>query len=340
MNDKTKPVNHLGSAKQKMLSSIASLPELAAVEELIRSRLSSDAEDLSNISHYLFSLGGKRIRPILTLLCSKVFSQEVPPEVLKISAGIELIHMATLLHDDIIDKSPLRRHHESPLSKFGVTGTLLAGDFLLTRAFGLCGSLDQFIIDETEKTCVALTEGEIMETPLYVEEHSIASSLEIARKKTASLFRLATLAPTHLHGCDHKVQNTMAIFGEKLGLSFQIMDDILDVTSSSASLGKQPGSDLRERKPSIINTLWLESGNPLSKKLLVSPEAEQDHFISVALTAINEGDTIDKAKKLASQYVRDAKQALDTTMEQSKSYNIDIISDLKIIADYAIERIS
>jgi geranylgeranyl pyrophosphate synthase len=167
-SDSVGPSPALKAAKAGVSKMLAGLQGMKEVETLISSKLTSDAELLETIPAYLLGLGGKRIRPAMTLLVSRAFgskSVEFPvAEVIDVAAGIELIHMATLLHDDIIDKSPLRRHKQSPFLKFGLGNSLLAGDFLLVRAFSLCARLDRYVIDATEQACIELTEGEILET--------------------------------------------------------------------------------------------------------------------------------------------------------------------------------
>jgi hypothetical protein len=147
------------------------VPGLTEVEAIIRSKFESEAPQLSKVSAYLFELGGKRIRPMIALSLGQALGVNLDSqkgEQLKtIAAGIELIHLATLLHDDIIDKAPMRRHKPSAYVTYGSDDTLIAGDFLLSRAFGLCSTLPKDIVLETERACVELTEGEILEIPLY-----------------------------------------------------------------------------------------------------------------------------------------------------------------------------
>jgi octaprenyl-diphosphate synthase len=248
----------LENARARLKSVIAGLPGMEAVETVIRSKLVSDAPLLEEIPAYLLELGGKRMRPVLTLLVARALGQQTPaPALIDVAAGIELIHMATLLHDDIIDNSDMRRHKASPLNRFGQSETLLAGDFLLVRAFSLCARLDAAIIDATERACIHLTEGEILEVPLYATQHSRETALTIADKKTAALFELAAYSAAHIATANPTVTSSMAAFGQALGIAFQILDDILDVTSDADLLGKPSGTDIRERKPSIVNILLL-----------------------------------------------------------------------------------
>ena len=126
------------SAKERFMHALTLVPELVQVEQVIRASFRSDVTAMREIPEYLLALGGKRIRPLLTLLCAKALGAEsITQDLTDVAAGIELIHMATLMHDDIIDESPIRRHRPSPYAKYGTAATLLSGDFLLTRAFGL-----------------------------------------------------------------------------------------------------------------------------------------------------------------------------------------------------------
>ncbi|MCI5065135.1 polyprenyl synthetase family protein [bacterium] len=265
---------------------IRNYPGMAHVESLIRSKFTSDSKLLTEIPEYLLHLGGKRIRPALALITHALCAGKahaspnsspapaspvpVPQPLLDVAAGIELIHMATLLHDDIIDRSPIRRGQPSPHIRFGETATLLTGDFLLVRAFSLCSRLDEHIVNETEEACVFLTEGEILEVPLSQQRSSREESLCIAEKKTAALFGLAAFAGAHVAGSSPEVERALKSFGLEIGIAFQILDDVLDVTADENLLGKRCGGDLIEQKPSIINVLWLESGDPLAEELLLT----------------------------------------------------------------------
>jgi octaprenyl-diphosphate synthase len=331
-------------ARGRFLNVAAKLSGLPLVEGVIASKLHSDALMLQEIPQYLLSLGGKRIRPILTLIVDQLFkptnpNQQVPSkEVIDIAAGIELIHMATLLHDDIIDRSALRRHKTSPFFVYGLPGTLLAGDFLLVRAFALCAHLDTYIIEATELACVELTEGEILETSLQHNKHSIESSLQIAQKKTASLFRLSCETASFLAGVDKELIKKMAAYGEALGIAFQIVDDILDVVSTEEKLGKKPGTDIRERKPSIINVLWLESGDPLAKKLLIDAAEITEQDIIQALNQIKSGSVIENARAIAKEYVIKAQASFDHVVKSGLKLDPQAQDALRALSEYALER--
>jgi len=308
------------TAKEKLLSSIASLEGLKAIDELIRSKFSTDAPLLCEISEYLLDLGGKRMRPVLCLLVARAFGLTPPSQpLIQVASGIELIHMATLLHDDIIDNSPLRRHRSSPYARYGANNTLLAGDFLLTRAFSLCARLDQYIIDETEEACIELVEGEILEIPVTEGSSSIEASLTIARKKTASLFRLAAASAAHVAGLPEGTVEKLREFGEQLGIAFQILDDILDVISSEDLLGKKAGSDIKERKPSIINVLWIATGSPLAQRLISPAEDNEDEFVVAALKELKGSSVVSEARAMARGYAERAQRLLDESVSEARA---------------------
>ena len=321
------------------------MPGMAAVEELIGAKIQCEAASLTDISAYLLTLGGKRIRPILALLTACACGSETPrPALIEVAAGIELIHMATLLHDDIIDHSPLRRHKPSAYAQYGLGDTLLTGDFLLVRAFGLCARLDRQIIDWTEEACVHLTEGEILEVSLTQKNHTIESSIEIARKKTAALFRLAAACGSYL-ALENNPQRMGAVkafseFGEALGIGFQILDDILDVISDESLLGKKSGTDLRERKPSLVNVLWLESGDLEAQFLRAAPGDNDEATIARALETLKSSPVIDDAKARAHGYANKARESLQEGLIAAGQEQSDWAKALHALIDFSIERLA
>lgn len=332
----------LGSKIQlaALLSNISGLKE---VEAIVSEKFASEVPLLSEIPAYTFGLGGKRIRPVLTLVVGKLLGMQVPRrDLLEIAAGIELIHLATLLHDDIIDKSPVRRHQESAYSRFGIESTLLSGDFLLVRAFALCARLHPEIIAATEKACVELVEGEILETPLYAAKHTQESSLTIARKKTAALFRLSAFSGVFTVTNDLALASEFGKFGEELGTAFQILDDILDITSSEDVLGKRPGMDLVERKPSLVNVLWLESGEALAQQLLLAPRSleAEEQFRLEGLAHLKNSKIIEQARAMATEKVERAQQALNSGLSKLRAPDSNALKLLSGLLQYTIERVN
>jgi octaprenyl-diphosphate synthase len=329
----------MSDSTQDIVSQLTSLDGMAQVEALIQEKFTSSVPLLTDISSYLLTLGGKRIRPALTLLCAQAFGLQTPStQLVEVASGIELIHMATLLHDDIIDKAELRRHKASPYRKFGLDTTLLAGDFLLTRAFSLCARLDRDIIDQTELACIALTEGETLELTELRQDSSRQRSIDVARMKTAALFSLAAFCGSHLAGASTEARESMRCFGEGMGIAFQILDDILDVTSETEVFGKPIGLDIRERKPSIVNVLWLESDSPLAKRCLLQDEAITSAELQLAIAELRSGSVLDEARKLAEEFSREALGHLNRAADLSPQASSEKISALAMLIDFALER--
>jgi geranylgeranyl pyrophosphate synthase len=293
---------------------------------------------MAEIPGYLLSLGGKRIRPALTLLCCQSLGAEASDRVIEVAAGIELIHMATLLHDDIIDNAPLRRRKPSPLSRFGLPNTLLSGDFLLVRAFGLCALLGEQVVRATEEACIELVEGETLESSLLVDSHNLESSLDIAKKKTASLFRLGAFCAAHLVGAEESRCRRFANFGEKLGIAFQILDDVLDIAADEAELGKRPGTDLLERKPSLVNVLWLASGDPAARQLLTPPGADEERFVSESIARLRKSDVLSEARKLARSFADFAQSELMAALDGWPKTDHNVVQDLLRLVDFTLSR--
>lgn len=323
--------------------------ELDYIQSLIDSKLESDAPTLAEISRYLSGLGGKKVRPILACALARGLGIDLDDKVescsvqlFVIAAGIEMIHMATLLHDDIIDKSLTRRHKESAYSKFGLDDTLLAGDFLLVRAFGLCGQLDKRLVNATELACVALTEGETLEKRLSLRQVGVDFALMIGQKKTAALFELASFSAAYLAKLDDNTLVAASEFGRYLGIAFQIVDDILDVISDDSVLGKPCGQDLREQKPSVVNIMWLESGSVLATKLLDDPSACNEQWVAESLAELRKSEIILKAKELARVYVDRCLERLEILKKASKadpSVSKQHFFALEKLIEFALNRI-
>jgi heptaprenyl diphosphate synthase len=310
---------------------------LKTLEGELRKSFASDVGTLRDIPEYLLNLGGKRIRPGLTFMMAELFNQkEASTELLDIAAGVELIHMATLLHDDIIDQAPTRRGQTSALAKFGSTATLLSGNFLFVRAFGRCARLPSFIIRQTEDTCIALTEGELIEES---GDYSVENSITIGSKKTGSLFGLSALAGVYVGSHSEELSLVAKEFGVALGVAFQISDDILDVTSTADILGKEPGTDIREKKPSLINTLWIKSGSTLAKRLLIENSEISSNDVEQGIKEIKKSSAINTARQHGMAELDKARMHLKDLSDKAP-INRSILGKLDSLCDFALDRLS
>ncbi len=226
--------------------------ELRRVEERIASVISSREPRLTEISDYLINAGGKRIRPAVSLLAFGACGGQDPTDVIDLAVSLELIHTATLLHDDIIDSNDTRRGRDAAPVRFGIADSLVTGDFLFSRAFEVCGRFEPQIVAWAADACVQLTEGEIMQGRFRRNPAVTAGDYyEIVRRKTASLFGACARIASYLAGAPAETVEALATAGLEVGIAFQMIDDVLDVEGDSSRIGKCVGTDLLDGNPSL-----------------------------------------------------------------------------------------
>jgi len=220
----------------------------ARIAEVIRAR----EPLLTEISDYLINAGGKRVRPAVALLVFRACGGTDVTDMVDLSVSLELIHTATLLHDDIIDSNDVRRGKDAAPVRFGIADTLVTGDFLFSRAFQVCGRFEERIVDWAADACVQLTEGEIMQAR-FRRNAAVTEDdyLEIIARKTASLFAAGTRIAAHLAGLDSARIDRMNECGRQIGLAFQMIDDVLDIEGDPRKTGKRVGTDLLDGNPSL-----------------------------------------------------------------------------------------
>jgi len=243
--------------------------DLARVEERLAAELASREERLSAVAAHLVRAGGKRVRPTVVLLVFHAAAERGlarRDDAIEAAVALELIHSATLLHDDIIDGGETRRGRPSALRTFGVADTLVAGDFLFSRAFALCARFEAEVIRWAADACVSLTEGEVLQSRFRRNPAvTLADYLEIIRRKTAALFEAGARTAAHLAGARPEVVAAMAACGHHVGLAFQVSDDLLDVAGNPAVTGKPRGIDLRDGNPSLPIVLALRADPSLAE---------------------------------------------------------------------------
>jgi geranylgeranyl pyrophosphate synthase len=240
--------------------------ELCAAEARLTRMLDSSESLISEICHYLVDGGGKRLRPLFILLVYRACGgpDRKVDDAIDAAIALELIHSATLLHDDIIDGGLLRRGKPSAFARFGAAPSLVAGDFLFCRAFELCGRFEERLVRTAAQACIQLTEGEVMEGRM---RHNAAASLEdyiaVITRKTASLFAAGGRVAADLAGASPKMTEAMEQLGLALGRAFQMVDDLLDVIGPEERIGKPVGSDLREGVISLPVVLGVQANASL-----------------------------------------------------------------------------
>jgi octaprenyl-diphosphate synthase len=234
--------------------------EWAAVNREIQDRLRSDVALVNSVAHYIVGGGGKRLRPLITLLSARAAGYRGDRHVVA-AAVIEFIHTATLLHDDVVDASDLRRGQDTANSVFGNEASVLVGDFLYSRAFQMMVQVGQMrIMDVLADATNAIAEGEVLQLMNCRDPDTTeARYLEVIQRKTARLFEAGAQVGAILADQSRAVEAAMASYGRELGLAFQLVDDALD---SAEELGKNIGDDLAEGKPTMPLIYALERGSP------------------------------------------------------------------------------
>jgi len=243
--------------------------DMSEVNNLIYSQINSDVALINQLGIYIVNAGGKRMRPMLTVLAARAFDYQ-GDEHISIAAIIEFIHTATLLHDDVVDESNMRRGRETANALFGNSASVLVGDFLYTRSFQMMTKLGNMkIMDILSDATNIVAEGEVLQLmncndPDTTEE----SYFEVIYCKTAKLFEAATRLAAVIAGQDEKVEKAMQEYGKYLGTAFQLVDDIMDYTADAKAMGKNVGDDLAEGKPTLPLLYAMKHGNEQQKQLI------------------------------------------------------------------------
>jgi octaprenyl-diphosphate synthase len=283
-------------------------PDLVRVEDKITRLLVSREPLLSEISLHLIAGGGKRIRPAVALLVFKACGGEDVTDMLDVAVALELIHSATLLHDDIIDGGKTRRGRASAFSRYGLANTLVTGDFLFSKAFELCGRFEEAIVRWAADACISLTEGEVMQGR-FRRNPAVTTDdyLEIIARKTASLFSQGARVAAHLAGLGSDGADAMWACGFNIGMAFQIVDDLLDVEGDEDVTGKPVGIDLRDGNPSL--PLVLALGDAEVRRVFTSAEP-RDQDIAAALQRVRALGVLATVRRLAEEYTARARAGL------------------------------
>jgi len=243
--------------------------EMRQVDAVIRHRLASRVALIDQISSYIVSAGGKRIRPRLVLLFAQALGFD-GPERFELAAIVEFIHTATLLHDDVVDESLLRRGRATSNAVFGNAASVLVGDFLYSRAFQMMVSVNRMrVLDVLAEATNVIAEGEVLQLMnMHDPDLAVDEYLRVIRFKTAKLFEASARLGAVLGNADAAVEDACAGFGRSLGTAFQLVDDLLDYDGDSVELGKSVGDDLREGKPTLPLLIAMERANSEQRALI------------------------------------------------------------------------
>ncbi len=285
----------------------------AATDRLIQQRLRSEVVLINQLGAYIINSGGKRLRPMLLLLSARAFGYQGPHHI-QLAAVVEFIHTATLLHDDVVDASELRRGKETANAIWGNEASVLVGDFLYSRAFQMMVETGSMRVMEilAEATNV-IAEGEVLQLMNCNDpDTSEASYLEVIRYKTAKLFEAAAELGAVLGGGSAGDCQAMARFGMHLGTAFQLIDDVLDYNASSDELGKNIGDDLAEGKPTLPLIHAMREGSPEQARLIrkAIQHGGREH-IGAVIKAIEDTGAIAYTAATARQEAQEALNQLD-----------------------------
>lgn len=305
------------------MSARAALTWRSATQKRRYSRGLQDVEDrLAAVAAYpgrlgdacraTLGAGGKRLRPLLALLCARR-GEALGEPVLRAAAAVELLHMATLVHDDVLDRAELRRGRATVAHEFGVETAVSAGNFLLARAFTeLVGAGDPRAVDILSACAVGLSEGEVLQRD---QAHRIDVTVEQyedrCERKTAGLFSAACRLGALLSGTGDEAAAAVAAYGRRVGLAFQVFDDILDLGGEAASTGKQPGADVRDGTVTLPLILALRARPDLGP-LLSRPDPD-DAAVQTVLRTVADSGALEDARSVALRYIGDAREVLATS---------------------------
>ena len=286
---------------------------LDEVEKLLSSHIQGEYPLVVETSRHLVEAGGKRFRPLIALIASH-FGNGQSREVIEAAVVCELTHVATLYHDDVMDEAPLRRGVESANNRWGNTVAILTGDYLFSKASDLLADLGPEAVRLQAKTFERLVIGQIQETQGPADGvDPLAHYIEVVANKTGSLIATSARFGALLSGATKETVETLTNFGEKIGIAFQLADDVIDIASDSAQSGKTPGTDLKEGVPTLVTLQILKSTNAEDaelKKLLAAPM--DDETVAKVIPKLRQHQALQDARVYLHQLANESKDLLKT----------------------------
>ena len=308
--------------------------DMTEVNDLIYSQLNSDVALINQLGVYIVNAGGKRMRPLLSVLAANAIQYQGKDHI-AIAAIVEFIHTATLLHDDVVDESSMRRGRETANALFGNSASVLVGDFLYTRSFQMMVKLQSMrVMEILSDTTNVVAEGEVLQLmncndPDTTEE----SYMQVIYCKTARLFEAATQLAAVIAGSDPKIEQALADYGKHLGTAFQLVDDIMDYTADAKEMGKNVGDDLAEGKPTLPLLYAMANGSEQQCQLIrdaIEHCNGMEHLDEI-LTALNETGALAYTQQKAEQEADKAITALSALPDSD--YKTALISLAHIAAN-------
>jgi len=311
-----------------------SAPDMAQVDTCIHVSLKSEVILINQIANYIVSSGGKRLRPMLLTLCAQACGYRGQDHI-PLAAIIEFIHTATLLHDDVVDESDMRRGQQSAHAVWGNAASVLVGDFLYSRSFQMMVGLDSMrIMEVLADTTNTIAEGEVQQL-LNMGDPEVNQQryMQVIENKTAKLFEAACRLAAIISRQPLEIENALAMYGNRLGSAFQIADDVLDYTGEADTMGKNAGDDLAEGKPTLPLIFSRERCSEEDRKLLDAAirNGGADDLDSI-LAIIQETDSLNAAMSVAKARALGARQAIGILPDSPWR------AALEQLADYSVNR--
>ena len=288
------------------------ISQMAQVESLLRSHTRSEYPFVDETAHHLVAAGGKRLRPLLTLITAQ-YGNPASEGVIAAAVACEITHLATLYHDDVMDEAPLRRGVESANMRWGNTIAILTGDFLFAKSSDLLADLGPSAVRLQARTFERLVIGQIMETQgPNLGQDPLEHYLKVVADKTGSLIAASARYGGMISGAPSEITDTVTIFGEKIGVAFQLADDVIDIASESNQSGKTPGTDLREGVPTLVTLNVMKSSDPTDAELkrLLSAPIEDEATVQQVLVALRNHKALDESRQQLFMIAKEARSAL------------------------------
>jgi len=298
--------------------------DMAAVDQVIRTRLHSEVLLINQVGEYIVNSGGKRLRPALVVLSAEAFSYKGKQHH-ELAAVVEFIHTATLLHDDVVDESSLRRGRASASALFGNSASVLVGDFLYSRAFQMMVEVgDMRVMQTLADATNTIAEGEVLQLlNCHDADVDIANYMRVIHCKTAKLFEAAMRLGAILGGASSEDEDAVARYGMHLGTAFQLVDDVLDYSADELQTGKHLGDDLAEGKPTLPLIYAMQHGLP-EQAAVVRNAIEQGDVKKFAevLQIVHATDALDFTRQQALREVESARDAIAGLADSKYKQNL------------------
>ncbi|MDX5628346.1 MULTISPECIES: octaprenyl diphosphate synthase [unclassified Brenneria] len=311
--------------------------DMTAVNKVIIEQLDSDVVLINQLGHYIISGGGKRIRPMIAVLAARALAYEGHKHV-TVAALIEFIHTATLLHDDVVDESDMRRGKATANAAFGNAASVLVGDFIYTRAFQMMTSLESLrVLALMSEAVNVIAEGEVLQLmncndPDITEE----SYMRVIYSKTARLFEAAAQSSAILAGATPEQEKALQDYGRYLGTAFQLIDDLLDYSADGKTLGKNTGDDLNEGKPTLPLLHAMHHGNAKQSAMIrqAIEEGNGRHLLDPVLVAMQQCGSLDYTRKRAEEEADKAIAALQPLQDTPFRKALEGLAHIAVQRDF------